>query len=513
MELKEVTTNREDEQSSCKHKLYNNDGFLRMVGEFGPFQWLMEVCFLFMIISPISQIYIMYFTAPEPDWKCVEGSLTCYLNGTQPSTNEYRCSIPRSEWEFVQDEGTKTVTVDFDIYCGSSWLIYMTSSAFYLGESTGYIIMGLLTDAYGRKKVLYSSYAIMLFFIMLIPVMPNIWLLLVCRFLIGVFYGGNNTVVLISETVSTKFRPLATNILWCGWIFTYCLLSLQAYLIRDWKILFIVCSAPYLLTLLSYWFVPESPRWLRTKGRLDEAQEVFKRMAKCNQKEIEENATLSKTKTTKHQASILDLFKHKMAISTLAQGVLWFANGLVYYGLSITGDDLGGSKYLNFVYLSLIEIPSAIFASYLPNLIGRKKTVNISIFLAGIFCIVIPFIPITGNGQILRIVFGIVGKLMSTLSFDTITVWSFEIFPTNVRSRGLSFVFVASSIGSSSSPWIAKGLKVFSDNLPFYVLGSFGLLGALAGCLLEETNGKDAKDTLDEIEENSRDSLIGNVKV
>ena len=162
MELKEVTTNREDEQSSCKHKLYNNDGFLRMVGEFGPFQWLMEVCFLFMIISPISQIYIMYFTAPEPDWKCVEGSLTCYLNGTQPSTNEYRCSIPRSEWEFVQDEGTRTVIVDFDIYCESSWLIYMTSSIFYLGKLVGAFVFGWMADTYGRKRILFPTLALAL---------------------------------------------------------------------------------------------------------------------------------------------------------------------------------------------------------------------------------------------------------------------------------------------------------------------------------------------------------------
>lgn len=501
MELEEIMIEKDEQLSKHKSKLYNTDGFLRMVGEFGPFQWLMEACFLFMVIPPISQIFIMYFTAPEPNWKCIEGSSACYLNGTHPSTNDFRCNIPRSEWKFVQDEGTTTVTADFDIYCGSSWLIYMTSSAFYLGESTGTILMGLLTDAYGRKTVLYPSYAIMLFFVMIITAMPNIWLLLACRFLIGVFYGGHNTSVLMSETVSTKFRPLATNILWVGWIFTYCLLSLQAYLIRDWKILFIVCSAPYLLTLLSFWFIPESPRWLRAEGRLDEAENVFKRIAKWNKTEIEENAKLSKPKTTKHRASVLDLFKHNMAASTLAQAVLWFANGLVYYGLSITGDDLGGSKYLNFVYLSLVEIPSAICSSYLANRIGRKKTVNISIFLAGIFCIIIPFIPLTDDGKVVRIVFGVIGKLMSTLSFDTICVWSFEIFPTNVRSRGLSFVFVASSIGSSTSPWIAKGLKVFSDNLPFYVLGSFGLLGALAGCLLEETNGKDTKDTLEDIDD------------
>ena len=140
----------------------NVDGFLRMVGEFGRFQILMEICFVFMIIAPVSQIYLLYFTAPELDWKCVEGSSHCFLNGTQLSTNDFRCNISRSEWEFVQDEGTKTVTAQFDLYCGSTWLIHMSSSIMYFGKLFGTFIMGWLADIYGRKTILYPSYAFLL---------------------------------------------------------------------------------------------------------------------------------------------------------------------------------------------------------------------------------------------------------------------------------------------------------------------------------------------------------------
>ena len=490
-----------NKNNDIKAVTMNVDGFLRMVGEFGRFQILMEICFVFMIVAPVSQIYLLYFTAPELDWTCVKGSSQCFLNGTQPSTNDFRCNISRSEWEFVQDEGTKTVTAQFDLYCGSTWLIHMSSSIMYFGKLFGTFIMGWLADIYGRKTILYPSYAFLLSVSLLATVMPNIWLFLACRFLTGFTMdaASNQILLTLSEFVSTRYRPLATNILWAGWIATVCFLPLLGYYIRDWKTLFLVSALPYFIGLLSYWFIPESVRWLRTEDRLDEAHDVFKRIAKWNRKEIDEKAALSKPlKTDVKRTTPLDLLKRNMIVSTLAQGVLWFVNGLVYYGLASAAGDLGGSMYLNFFYLSLAEIPSAICASYMPGRWGRRITTIVSLFLAGAFCIAVPFIPLTEHGKPTRVAVGILGKFFLTLSYDVISIWSVELFPTNVRSKGLSWVYMAANVGSTASPWIAQGLKVYSEHLPFLIMGGSALFGAFAGLALEETKGKDAKDTIEE---------------
>ena len=496
-------------------KPLNVDDILRIIGEFGRFHWILEMVSALMFIVPAIHIYIMIFAAPEPDWKCVEGSLTCYLNGTQPSTNEYRCSIPRSEWEFVQDEGTRTVIVDFDIYCESSWLIYMTSSIFYLGKLVGAFVFGWMADTYGRKRILFPTLALALLTELAAIVTPNLWLFLMFRFFCGMFIAGlfNTLLLMVSEFVSTRYRPLATSILWMFWIVGLCLLPLQAYFIRDWKILFLVCSAPYLLSLLSFWFIPESPRWLRTEERMDEAIKVLKEIARWNGKEIDEKTTLSKpVKINEQRTTPLALFKKDMIKSTLAQGVLWSTTGLVYIGLASTAGDLGGSVYLNFVYLSLAEIPSNVLAAHLPNRFGRKKTTILSLFLAGIFCISIGFIPINEYGKIIRVVFGMIGKFLSTLSLNTVTIWSFELFPTSIRSKGLSWVYMALNVGTTASPWIVQGLKVYSNRLPFFTMGGSALLGSFAGFVLEETNGKDAKDTRDEVYHEKDGDIVTVVK-
>ena len=57
---------------------------------------------------------------------------------------------------------------------------------------------------------------------------------------------------------------------------------------------------------------------------------------------------------------------------------------------------------------------------------------------------------------------------------------------------------MAANVGSTASPWIAQGLKVYSEHLPFLIMGGSALFGALAGLALEETKGKDAKDTIEE---------------
>ena len=183
----------------------------------------------------------------------------------------------------------------------------MTSSIFYLGKLVGAFVFGWMADTYGRKRILFPTLALALLTELAAIVTPNLWLFLMFRFFCGMFIAGlfNTLLLMVSEFVSTRYRPLATSILWMFWIVGLCLLPLQAYFIRDWKILFLVCSAPYLLSLLSFWFIPESPRWLRTEERMDEAIKVLKEIARWNGKEINEKTTLSKPVKINEQRTCL----------------------------------------------------------------------------------------------------------------------------------------------------------------------------------------------------------------
>ena len=470
-----------------------------IVGGFGRFQKLLISCFCIMIIPSTCSILIMYFGALNPSWRCSANSSRCLQNGTFPSENKERCRMHRSDWEFTESH-TYSIITQFDIYCDNEWMIYLTTSIFFIGWAFGAVFLGWLSDNYGRKIVIFPSFLLIMFVGFLAAFSPNVTFLIVCRFIIGFCIPGSaiQSLVLISEFVTTKYRPHSIILIWFSFSSTLCLLALKAYYIREWKLLFIVCTAPYIFIMAFYKFIPESIRWLHLHGKLNDLLEVFHRMEYWNKK------TISSVRFTilpleiqngKNKSSPVDLFKSKgMAIKTLVQGNAWLVNGMVYYGLSLAAGDLGGSLYRNFAILSAVEVPALILMVFLCDRIGRKRTTSGSMAIGSIACLAVAFIPSTGDFKLFRITLGILGKCCITISFSAIYTWSLEIYDTNIRAEGIGFLQVTSRIGAASSPWIAKGLKSLHRVAPFIVMGVLSLIASITLLVLPETKGKPIRD-------------------
>ena len=129
---------------SMEKEALSIDKILKIVGEFGRYQWLLESLFCVMIIPGAFVILIMYFAALTPTWECVTNSTICLLNGTFTNENKYRCDIPRTEWKFSQPKDYSIVT-QFDIYCDNEWLVHVTTSIFFIGWAFGVAWRGMAT--------------------------------------------------------------------------------------------------------------------------------------------------------------------------------------------------------------------------------------------------------------------------------------------------------------------------------------------------------------------------------
>lgn len=123
--------------------------------------------------------------------------------------------------------------------------------------------------------------------------------------------------------------------------------------------------------------IPESVRWLLLHNKNDAAIETIRKVAKTNKKELSP-ATLEsfkKVTATKEQvdkSEVASTFKklftnNVMLFRTLLTCYIWAVNSLVYYGLSMFSTNLSGNKYLNFIFVSLVEIPgiSIAWVSYI----------------------------------------------------------------------------------------------------------------------------------------------------
>ncbi|KAL9962625.1 hypothetical protein ACROYT_G031745 [Oculina patagonica] len=430
------------------------DSVLRRIGQFGPFQIRILVMFMFLFFPITYQTLIMVFAAYEPPWMCADQSVAClesnssstqskvYSTATKPiSLYERRCSLNRSDWKFADYslyEGPhQTIVDEFDLVCSHDFLAWVANAMLFFGWAIGAIVLGLVADKYGRKSVLFPSVLVVLLVTFAMAFAKAFWVVAVCRFIVGFFEAGCflSMFVLATELVGPEKRALAGTLVWFYFTAALMILGLKAYFVRNWRTLLILSSAPWIFILAFWKFVPESVRWLLVKGRTEEAREILEKVAKVNKKEMP-NEELRVPVTTANKG-VLELFKTwKLAKLSLIQCYAWMVNGMVYYGLSLSSGEFGGSIYLNFVLTSLVEIPGNILVIDNCNRFGRKKTTVAYMILAGVTVVAVSFIPHGTNniGFIAgRVTLGTLGKLCITTSFDSLYVFSAELFPTVVR--------------------------------------------------------------------------------
>ena len=464
------------------------DEMIPYVGEFKRYQWRLGAMFCAAILPVAPQVLLMYFAALNPTWRCVENSTLCIYNGTLPSSNHSRCSLARSEWEFTQPKEYSIVTY-FDIYCDKSWLIDLSSSIIFAGSGCGSLLVGWAADNYGRKNIIYFSTAMIIISGFLASFMPNVYLVISFRFIIGFFLCGTyQSSVLLSEIVANDYRPLAGTLIWCFFPVSYCLMGIKAYFIRSWKTLFIVCSAPYALVIGFYFFTPESPRWLRLNGKMEELTKTFLKIARFNNKIIPCHLSISPAPNLlqKKSSNPLSLLRRgKIALLTINLGYAGFVNALLYYGFSLIASDFGGSLYLNFILLSLTEIPAGFACIILCDRVGRKKTTIFGVFIAGIACVCLVFLNI--NNRSGKIIFGMVGKFFITLSFNSLAIWVIELYPTSLRSQAYCFNNVMCTIGSASAPWMVTRLSTLHPTSPYICMGITAFLCSISMLFIKET--------------------------
>ena len=68
-----------------------------------------------------------------------------------------------------------------------------------------------------------------------------------------------------------------------GWVFGYVLVPGMAYWLKDYQLMSYYAIIPVALTMVWFYFIPESPRWLITNGQIDRAEQTLRGILKRNQ--------------------------------------------------------------------------------------------------------------------------------------------------------------------------------------------------------------------------------------
>ena len=157
------------------------------------------------------------------------------------------------------------------------------------GACLGALFFSYLTDRYGRRRLFLITIAVYLFFTVLTAFSWNFFSFAVFRFLTGTGIGGEYSAIysaideLIPARVRGQLALFVSGTYWAGAIVASLLsiVLLNPNLIDQfygWRLAFALGAILSLGILLIRRYVPESPRWLMTHGRVDEAEAVVERI-------------------------------------------------------------------------------------------------------------------------------------------------------------------------------------------------------------------------------------------
>ncbi|KAG7509262.1 solute carrier family 22 member 2-like [Solea senegalensis] len=404
-------------------------------------------------------------------------------------------------WEYDY-EGRQSFVTEFDLVCSNEWLVDMYQATLNVGFLIGSITIGYLADRFGRKMSFLMSSLLNAITGIMVAVAPNYVCLLVFRMLygFGVKSGWMAGYVMLTEVVGVEYRRTVGVLYQMFFSVGILLLPLLAYFITDWRWIQVAITAPYIVFLFYYWFIPESPRWLLSQNKKSQAVKITEDMAKENKRTLSKNIeNLRDDNAASTTASFMDLIRTpNMRKHTLILSFNWFTSAVVYQGLIMRLGILEGNIYIDFLISGLVEFPAAFLILFTIERIGRRLPFASANIIAGASCFITAFLP--DSLLWLKTVAACIGRLGITMTFEMVIFVNTELYPTFVRNLGVSVCSTLCDVGGIVAPFLLYRLAAIWLELPLIIFGSLAFLAGGLVLLLPETRGVPLPETIDDIE-------------
>ena len=381
----------------------------------------------------------------------------------------------------------------------------LLSSMSMAGMLVGSFLAGRLADKMGRKALLQYSMIIWGLGGILCALSWSVASLIVFRFLIGLGLGAEYPVAnaMISEFLPTKVRgrwlTVMEGLAPIGVIFAGLLAWIFVPII-GWRWVFVFEAVPAIWIFFVRRNLPESPRWLESVGREEEAHaiaaELEHKVQKVTGSELPPIPEVTYVSQKGIRAKFGDLWVGRYVKRTVGMAIVWPLALLGYWGIQswITAL-LASSGYTiqkSMAYALLIQlggIPGFLVTTYLIDKVGRKATLIIGLLGSAVMAYLYGNAP----NLTLLIVFGLLLQYFFWTLWPALYAFTPEVYPTRLRATGTGFVMSMGRLGAILGPYVA-GLILGKDYVqgPVFIMALVAfVIAALAVLLLvPETKGK-----------------------
>ena len=231
--------------------------------------------------------------------------------------------------------------------------------------------------------------------------------------------------------------------------------------------------------MLLWYFMPESPRWLLSKGQNSRAVKIFKTACKFNDRPYDSTLCPAEKENGKVQkATFIDLFRRKaIRRNTFGLCTVWFVICFSYFGLMNHTPAFDWNVYMVFAFPALILMPTALVQPYLENTFGRKPMLTFPLLLAGLSLIITQIMDIYAL-ELPIIIMSWLGVVFTDVSIANSYTFTRELFPTSIRTTALATASIMARFGAIASPYVAL-LDQYNSALPLFLYGLALLLAGL----------------------------------
>lgn len=367
--------------------------------------------------------------------------------------------------------------------------------ASYIGQFIGALTFGWYAERRGRIRSVTIAIAIMSVMSMGCALSGSFAVLLVCRFIQGIGVGGEMPVAATYISELSNAHGRGKYFLLYELIFPVGLMAtgqIGAWLVPliGWKIMFWIGAVPGLLIALLIARLPESPRWLISKGRFDEAEAVVRDMEASTDRRIEPGRRQQPNKGVMNaRAGWRELLSPFYRGRTLVVWVLWATAFFIANSLNNWLPTLYRSVYHLPLQTALraasmtnvAQVALLLICAYVIDRVGRRNwTVSAFCLSAILFaCLGLFAAHDVWSAMVLgTLSYGLIGSIAAVLYLYTP-----EVYPTRMRatSTGLatSWLRLASAVGPSLAGLLLHKRGIGSVFVMFAVVAVVGAICAL----------------------------------
>lgn len=370
-------------------------------------------------------------------------------------------------WTFdAMDQGMVSgvmaaISVDWSL---STSQLGLLGSAGMLGMALGAALSGMAADRWGRRFVIMWTLIIYGVASGLSGFAVNYTMLLILRFLTGFGLGGElpAAATLVSEFSPARIRGRNVIILESFWAWGWILAALVAYLlipVYGWRTAFWVGALPALFAAYLRKAVPESPRFLESAGKNEEAETLVRKMevqAGITSVYAADNMAVFKHGKT-GSIPFAELWSKKYIRTTLVLWIIWFGINFGYYGFVLwtptllMGKGFALVKSFEFtLIMCLAQLPGYFSAAYLVEKIGRKPV--LALYFLGTATAAWLF----GHGESVNevILYGCLLYFFSLGTWGCVYAYTPEMYPTIARATGVGWASAFGRVGAFIAPFI-----------------------------------------------------------